>query len=97
MTDDVDPKAEPMTKSLDREGGVADEGPAMTHGDFSIGLEFYTHTGKWRCTDVGTRVIVAIKLDAPEESWYAGPPYGVAEIVFDEDDMEACALSVDEL
>ena len=35
----------------------------MKHGDFQIGSEFYTSTGKWRCTDVGTRVIVAISLE----------------------------------
>jgi hypothetical protein len=35
----------------------------MRHGDFHIGSEFYTSTGKWRCTDVGTRVIVAISLE----------------------------------
>ena len=35
----------------------------MKHGDFHIGSEFYTSTGKWRCTDVGTRVIVAISLE----------------------------------
>lgn len=34
----------------------------MKHSDFSIGMEFMTASGKWRCTDVGTRVIVAIKL-----------------------------------
>ncbi len=34
----------------------------MNHKEFSIGLEFYTATGKWRCTDVGTRTIVAIHL-----------------------------------
>jgi hypothetical protein len=33
----------------------------MKKEDFSIGKEFYTATGKWRCTDIGTRVIVAIK------------------------------------
>jgi len=35
----------------------------MKHEDFSIGLEFYTTTGKWRCTDVGTRTIAAIRID----------------------------------
>lgn len=32
----------------------------VRHPDFQIGIEFFTETGKWRCTDVGTRVIVAI-------------------------------------
>lgn len=70
----------------------------MTFDEFRIGMEFYTHTGKWRCTDVGTRVIVAIRLDHEDDpSWYNGPPYAVAESVFDEDDFEGCALDVDDL
>jgi hypothetical protein len=67
----------------------------MRHGDFYIGLEFYTATGRWRCTDVGTRVIVAIRLDAPDSGWYNGPPYAVAESVFDESDLEGCSLDAD--
>ena len=39
----------------------------MTHADFRIGLVFYTAAGQWRCTDVGTRVITAIKVDRPED------------------------------
>jgi hypothetical protein len=62
----------------------------MRKEDFYVGCEFYTATGKWRCTDVGTRVIVAIKLDKEDDSWYAGPPYAVAEDVFDEYDFEGC-------
>jgi hypothetical protein len=38
----------------------------MKHSDFHIGLEFYTASGGWRCTDVGTRVIVAISLEPHE-------------------------------
>ena len=64
----------------------------MTRNDFRIGLEFYTASGKWRCTDVGTRVIVAIKLDRNDSSWYVGPPYAVAESVFDEHDLGGCSL-----
>lgn len=64
----------------------------MEHPDFSIGLEFYTAAGRWRCTDIGTRVIVAIRLDAPDISWYNGPPYAVAECVLDENDMTGCSI-----
>ena len=67
----------------------------MRHNDFVVGLEFYTASGRWRCTDVGTRVIVAIRLDARDTSWYNGPPYGVAESVFDEYDVEGCSLDAD--
>lgn len=63
----------------------------MNHGDFAIGTEFRTDTGRWRCTDVGTRIIVAIKLDHDDDpSWYDGPPYAVAETVFDEQEMGGC-------
>jgi hypothetical protein len=63
----------------------------MNHSDFKIGTEFVTGSGRWRCTDVGTRTIIAIKLDLDHDpNWYNGPPYAVAESVFDEDGMEDC-------
>ena len=63
----------------------------MRHEDFKIGTEFKTDTGIWRCTDVGTRTIIAIKIsDHENPSWFNRPPYAVAEIVFDEDDREVC-------
>ena len=52
----------------------------MTRADFTIGRSFWTATGEWRCTDVGTRVVVAVKVDEPD-----------TETVFDEDDIEGCA------
>jgi len=67
----------------------------VRHAHFHIGLEFYTASGRWRCTDVGTRVIVAIPLNAAAASWYNGPPYAIAETVFDEDDLEGCSLDPD--
>lgn len=40
----------------------------MRISDFYIGLEFTTGGSKrFRCTDIGTRVIVAIDLNDPEE------------------------------
>ena len=79
----------------------------MEHADFSIGLTFWTATEAWRCTDVGTRTIVAVKLgprelvrrleDGSLETFVAddpallnGPPYAIAEHVFDENDIEGC-------
>ena len=38
----------------------------MKHADFHIGMEFFTGSGKWRCTDIGARVIVAISLEPRE-------------------------------
>ena len=57
--------------------------------EFVGGREFRCGGHRWRCTDVGTRTIVAIKLDR-NGGWYAGPPYAVPEVVFDEHDVQAC-------
>ena len=63
----------------------------MKHSAFKIGMEFMTGSGRWRCTDVGTRTIAAIRLDLDHDtSWYNGPPYAVVESVFDEYGMEDC-------
>ncbi|MDS4058101.1 MAG: antitoxin VbhA family protein [Candidatus Contendobacter sp.] len=63
----------------------------MQRTDFAIGLEFECGGKRWRCTDLGTRTVIAIALEYPEDpSWYNGPPYAVAETVFDEYDLEGC-------
>ncbi len=81
----------------------------MNHSDFTIGEIFWCGGGQWRCTDMGTRVITAIRIDsvavkssAPDrcrtldrgeaeaEGWFNGPPYAVAEHVFDEHAIEGC-------
>jgi hypothetical protein len=87
----------------------------MKHSEFRIGLEFWCREKQRRCTDVGSRVIIAISqephevvalipADSPTEapqtrsyitddaSWLSGPPYQVAEQVFDKYDLEACSL-----
>jgi len=57
----------------------------MKHADFRLGETFRCNGQRWRCTDIGTRVIPAIRLDHEDDpSWYNGPPYAVAEVVFDE-------------
>ena len=38
----------------------------MELSDFAIGETFWTHGGAFRCTDVGTRVVVAVKLGPRE-------------------------------
>ncbi len=38
----------------------------MKHADFSPGTTFFCADRLWRCTDIGTRVIVAIRLDTIE-------------------------------
>ena len=62
----------------------------MTIKEFTIGLEFNCGGSRWRCSDVGTRVIAAFQLNKDDPSWYNGPPYAVQEMVFDENDMEGC-------
>jgi hypothetical protein len=65
--------------------------PPMQRSDFRIGCEFLTASGRWRCTDIGKRTIAAIRLNHDDDpSWYNGPPYAVAETVFDEYDFESC-------
>ncbi len=49
---------------------------------------------RYRCTDVGTRVVVAICLDDfqnDDPSWGNGPPYAVPEHVIDEHDLLTCS------
>lgn len=88
----------------------------MDHRAFTIGLEFWSGDRQWRCTDVGSRVVIAIRIDSAEivsiragertmdilsrfraerAGWFDGPPYAVAECVFDEDDLEGCSLDRD--
>jgi len=51
----------------------------MRLSDFYIGLEFYMSGSRWRCTDIGSRVVLAIKLEHEDDpSWYKGPPYASA-------------------
>jgi hypothetical protein len=65
--------------------------PPMKHSDFRIGCEFLSGSGRWRCTDVGERTIAAVRLNHDDDpSWYNGPPYAVAETIFDENDIEGC-------
>ena len=87
----------------------------MRHSEFKIGETFWCGGRQWRCTDIGTRTIVAIRVDRVEvgsdmperrrilsraeaeaEGWFNGPPYAVAESVFDEYDMEACSPEPEE-
>ena len=61
----------------------------FAHSDFRIGTEFYTETGLWRCTDVGTRTIVAVKITDGYPSPQDPPPFSnAAEMVFDEYDFD---------
>lgn len=62
--------------------------------DFHIGLEFFGGEGfRWRCTDTGSRTVLAIRLTGRAPEWLAGPPYIVDEVVFGEREMERCYLT----
>lgn len=82
----------------------------MKHQDFSIGMEFRCGDRLWKVTDVGTRTVVAIRIDsitvtktpptqhltlnrteAEADGWFNGPPYAIAEVVFDEHAIEECS------
>lgn len=60
--------------------------PMKIH-DFEIGMRFMCGGKVFLCTDKGTRVVVAIEA---KDDWMAGPPYALAELVFDENDMKVC-------
>jgi hypothetical protein len=91
---------------------------AMRHDEFRIGDHFTTGAALFRCTDIGSRVVVAVRVDRLEieraavdpstgdvsgrtrvavdprrqecSGWLSGPPYAVAEFVFDEYDLDGC-------
>lgn len=64
----------------------------MEFEEFDIGAPFFTATGTWVCTDKGSRTVIAVKVDEHDISWLSGPPYLVAETVFDENDLPGCWL-----
>lgn len=49
------------------------ERAGMKHSEFQIGMEFLTGSGRWRVTDIGTRTVLAIKLDQADPRNYNGP------------------------
>ena len=67
----------------------------MKHSEFEIGKTFWCGGRPWRCTDIGTRVIVAIRLDHDDPTWYDGPPYAVGEIPLNEFDLDGCSAEPD--
>ena len=56
----------------------------MKHGEFQVGMEFWCGGRRWRCTDIGTRVVVAICLE-PHEVVTAAPDGTRATTVTDND------------
>ena len=83
----------------------------LDRSSLTVGDTFWCGDRQWRCTDIGTRVITAIRIDhvdvsnsdsdmvrsltrdeAEAEGWFKGPPYAVAEVEFDEDDLQGCSI-----
>lgn len=63
----------------------------MMLSDFAVGEEFECGQKRWKFTDIGKRVVIAICVsDRDDSSWLRGPPYAVSENVFDEYDIESC-------
>jgi hypothetical protein len=61
----------------------------MKLSDFRIGAAFYTAANDFVCTDIGSRVVVAVHADELAE-YPSGPPYSILESVFDAHDLPAC-------
>ena len=38
----------------------------MTHKEFQIGAIFWCSGRRWRCTDIGTRTVIAMRIDQME-------------------------------
>lgn len=63
----------------------------LEHFEFRIGQEFWTASGPWICTDIGTRTIVAVSVYEDDGDSIVGRE----EIVFDCDDWPGCCPSVE--
>lgn len=58
------------------------------HCDFKIGTIFRSSDGRWLCTDVGRRTVIAIRYTPQTPENMDGPPYFLSEHVFDELDLQ---------
>lgn len=67
----------------------------MEREDFKINQLFFTHSGQWMCTDVGTRTITAVDYKTYLESGDKSAPYSIVEYSFDMYDMDGCWRSED--
>lgn len=60
----------------------------MIRTDFSIGKEFWCGGHKWLCTDIGTRVITAIRVSGDHDIIEVVSPDGTQTVkTLDEDAM----------
>jgi len=102
VTDNQDDAAPVRGTEIDRKwrSSIDDRAP-MSLKDFQIGVYFWFGGLLYRCTDIGTRVAVAINIDMididfpgpmrsrrPEEE--EGPPYVGGELVINEQEIPEC-------
>lgn len=62
------------------------------HEEFKIGTIFRAGGGRFLCTDIGTRTIIAIRYTPLEPENMDGPPYFLQETVWDEFDIEGVTI-----
>jgi hypothetical protein len=60
----------------------------MRREQFQVGLEFWCAGRRWRCTALGSRVVVAARVES-------GDVEPGTEQIFHEYDLSACTLSPD--
>lgn len=66
----------------------------MKMTDFQIGMHFLNNTGKlWRCTDVGTRTVLAIDRP-PASEWPCNFITMISELVFQHDRLMRLCTSL---
>ena len=63
----------------------------MRLSEFSIGSYFFNNGIKYMCTDIGSRVVVAIRVY--DNVNLEGPPYSAMEIVLDETEINTCTIT----
>lgn len=67
----------------------------MKISDFYPGLVFNSAGGfEYRCTDVGSRTILAVLLSGVDPVFVQGPPYIQREEVFAEHELKQCFLNL---
>jgi hypothetical protein len=83
---------DPMTHlSEERIAEIREHG--MRLADFRIGMEFWMSGTRWRCTDIGTRLVIAIQLVYDDDpGWYKGPPYAIPQSTIEPHDFPDCSL-----
>jgi hypothetical protein len=60
-----------------------------------IGGHFRCGASEWIVTDIGTRTLLAIRIDQKSKrdaTWLEGPPYALNEMSFDEEDIKLIEL-----